>query len=39
MIFGEAAGLISDIAPAGELVERMVAQAVATIEAGRALLR
>ena len=39
VIFGEAAGLISDIAPAGELVERMVAQAVATIEAGRALLR
>jgi nitronate monooxygenase len=31
VIFGEAAGLISDIPSAGEIVERMVAEAAALL--------
>lgn len=34
VIFGEAAGLISDIPTAGEIVERMVAEAAACIRSG-----
>jgi nitronate monooxygenase len=36
-IFGEAAGLVRDIPPAGEIVERMVGEAVASLERGRGL--
>ncbi|MEN5083549.1 nitronate monooxygenase [Bosea sp. TWI1241] len=36
VIFGEAAGLVHDIPPAGELVERMVAEAVACLQSAAA---
>jgi len=39
VIFGEAAGLISDIPTAAEIVERMVAEAAARIRSGAARLR
>ena len=35
VIFGEAAGLISDIPGAGEIVERMVAEAVALLRGAK----
>ena len=39
VIFGEAAGLVHDIPPAGDIVERMVSDAVTCLEGGRGIVR